>query len=550
MRWKVLLALVVVVAVSVLAAGGEVQASPSTYTVNWTGDAPDSNTADGVCDDGTGNCTLRAAIQQANATPGTDTISFNVPGVGPHTIQPASALPTVTDAVIIDGYTQPGASPNSNFPGSGTNAVLKIELDGANAGAQTDGLTIAAGGASTVRGLVINRFTYNGVLGLGAGNVVLQGDFIGTDVTGTADLGNGANGIYLAGLPNSTIGGTTPEARNVISGNDYRGVFFGAPGVVVQGNLIGTNAAGTTELGNRWEGISVYNSSNNTIGGTTAGAGNAISGNGISGVELGYSATSNVVQGNSIGTDAAGAAALGNHFWGVVIHTGASNNTIGGMASGAGNTIGFNDQGGVWVTGATATANTISGNSTHSNVGKGIENSDGGNTELAPPVIDTVGTSLSGHTNPKCYPCTVEVFSDDEDEGRTYHGSTTTKDDATGTWTYTGTVTGPNITATITDAGGNTSEFSLPVVLSPTPTPTPTSTNTPTSTPTSTPTAPPVGGIAELPDLGPASSQEAGASSDGSGSSAGSYAALAGGLAAAALVATAGAAYARRRWLR
>ena len=69
--------------------------------------------------------------------------------------------------------------------------------------------------------------------------------------------------------------------------------------------------------------------------------------------------------------------------------------------------------------------------------------------------------SVSGHTDPKCYPCTLEVFSDDEDEGRIYHGSTTTNDDATGTWIYASAVTGPNVTATVTDADGNKSEFSL-----------------------------------------------------------------------------------------
>jgi hypothetical protein len=151
---------------------------------------------------------------------------------------------------------------------------------------------------------------------------------------------------------------------------------------------------------------------------------------------------------------------------------------------------------------------TIRSNSIHSNGVKGIELLNGGNMELTPPIIDSVG-SVSGHTDPKCYPCTVEVFSDDEDEGRIYHGSTTTNDDATGTWSYPGAVTGPNITATVTDASGNTSEFSI--------------------------YSPPVGGLAELPDV--------------CGSSAPNYIALAG-LAAAALVAlTAGAWYARRRWL-
>ena len=86
---------------------------------------------DGVCD--ANHCSLREAINAANATSGTAEIDFNIPGAGPHTIQPLSALPTITDPVIIDGYTQPGASPNTNGPGLGSNAVLKIELDGTSA---------------------------------------------------------------------------------------------------------------------------------------------------------------------------------------------------------------------------------------------------------------------------------------------------------------------------------------------------------------------------------------------------------------------------------
>ena len=88
----------------------------TTFTVDSTGDSGGSNTADGACDDGLGNCTLRAAIEQANAVAGLDTIHFHIPGPGPHTIQPVTELPIITDPVLIDGYTQPGASPNTNPP--------------------------------------------------------------------------------------------------------------------------------------------------------------------------------------------------------------------------------------------------------------------------------------------------------------------------------------------------------------------------------------------------------------------------------------------------
>ncbi|MGD0205284.1 MAG: LamG-like jellyroll fold domain-containing protein [Dehalococcoidia bacterium] len=208
-----------------------------------------------------------------------DTIEFNIPGTGPHTIQPASALPDITDPVTIDGYTQPGASPNTNPPGSGRNAVLKIELDGTNAGAGADGLRITAGN-STVKGLVINRFGGAGIelSGSGATGNVVQGNYIGTDVAGTADVGNSLAGLYIDGAPGNTIGGTAAGAGNVISGNTT-GVWIlgsGATGNLVQGNYIGTDVTGTAALGGPGHGVDIRGAPSNTIGGTTAAARNVI----------------------------------------------------------------------------------------------------------------------------------------------------------------------------------------------------------------------------------------------------------------------------------
>lgn len=158
-----------------MAAGllGVTTARGATFTVTNTNDA--------------GPGSLRQAILDANASAGLDTIDFNIPGAGPHTIRPASDLPTITDSVIIDGYTQPAAVPNSNPITTGSNAVLKIELDGTNAGDRANGLFIT-GGNSVVRGLVINRFREGIVLGTNGGNVV-EGNFIGTDPTGTLRRG-------------------------------------------------------------------------------------------------------------------------------------------------------------------------------------------------------------------------------------------------------------------------------------------------------------------------------------------------------------------------
>ena len=183
---------------------GAYEFKPPAFTVNSAGDGKDDDFGDGACDDGTGNCTLRAAIEQANASPGPDVIAFNIPGAGPHTIRPGSALPTITAPVIIDGYTQPGAIPNTNGPGLGSNATLMIELNGTSAGFGADGLSIT-GGSSIVRGLVINRFRRG--IWLPSDNNLVQGSFMGTDVTGTIDRGNSNSGVYIGAASGNVVGG-------------------------------------------------------------------------------------------------------------------------------------------------------------------------------------------------------------------------------------------------------------------------------------------------------------------------------------------------------
>ena len=137
-------------ALAAVAATG--QLAGVTFTVDSTGDGADDDITDGDCDNGSGVCTLRAAIEQANADLG-GIINFDISGSGPHTIQPATALPTIAKPVFIDGFSQSGAS-------AGT---IRIELDGTSAGTSTDGLKIAAAG-SHLRGLAINRFGGNGVV--------------------------------------------------------------------------------------------------------------------------------------------------------------------------------------------------------------------------------------------------------------------------------------------------------------------------------------------------------------------------------------------------
>src|ERR1051326_6170076 len=178
--------------------------------------AAQANTFTVTNTDPSGPGSLAQAIFDANANPGADTIAFNIPGSGLHTIAPIGPLPTITDPVTIDGYTQPGAKANTLALGS--DAVLQIQLSGAVANSAA-GLLISAGN-STVRGLVINRFNFYGIyLQTNGGNVV-AGNYIGTDATGTGSFAapNNGSGVFMNSA-NNTIGGLTPADRNLISGN-------------------------------------------------------------------------------------------------------------------------------------------------------------------------------------------------------------------------------------------------------------------------------------------------------------------------------------------
>ena len=205
----------------------------TTFTVNLTSDEADASLTDGLCDvspsTSGSQCTLRAAIQQTNFTLGADTINFNVPAAlrdpntGVATIKPTTALPAIVDSVTIDGYTQPGAFPNTKTVGN--DAVLKVELDGTNL-PFASGLEIGASD-SVIRGLVINRFASGIDIASDSVGNRIEGNFIGTDPTGTLDRGNSFDGVSIgAGPSENVVGGTTVASRNVISGNGDNGIFL------------------------------------------------------------------------------------------------------------------------------------------------------------------------------------------------------------------------------------------------------------------------------------------------------------------------------------
>ena len=270
-----------------------------TFTVNTTNDNQDIMPGDGICSDGVGGCSLRGAIQESNANAGTDTIAFNIDVSGVATIAPLTPLPNITDPVVINGFTQLGASPNT-LP-AGNNAVLLIELSGVNLGTAS-GLTIT-GGNSSVGGLIINRFATDGIVLSGAGSNFVQGNFIGTDPTGNLDLGNGAAGVRIqSGSTNNTVGGSNPGERNIISGNNGDGILISGAGSndnLVANNFIGTNAAGTGPLGNSVNGVNISGGSSNFIGEGESGGPNTIAFNNSNGV-LVASGIANTIVSNSI----------------------------------------------------------------------------------------------------------------------------------------------------------------------------------------------------------------------------------------------------------
>jgi len=203
----------------------------------------------------------------------------------------------------------------------------------------------------------------------GTSHNTVEGNYVGTTANGTGRLWYGVTqgvGIRVDGCSQNTIGGSTAEARNVISGNDDGGVqLAGVTGTTVAGNYIGTNATGTARLGNG-DGVFLYRANDNTIGGATAGARNVISGN-STGVRL-EDAQGNTVSGNHIGTGATGTAPIGNHDGVLLDH--AIDNTIGGTTAGARNLISANTRFGVAM--SSANYNAVSGNVISANTNAGV----------------------------------------------------------------------------------------------------------------------------------------------------------------------------------
>jgi hypothetical protein len=403
-----------------------------TFTVTTTSD---DNDAMGTPPGPDMTLSLREAILAANANPTTanspNVINFNISMAG--TVQTINvggtagmALPALMTPTTINGYSEMGASANTQA--NSDNAKILIQIDGTNAGTAVDGLILGAGsGGSTIKGLDITNFqadsSFNGGVGIlvqSSGNSIL-GNFIGVDPTGATEMPNGSDGIRVVDASNNQIGSTNPADRNIVSGNTLDGIHVegtqtaaatvSATGALItpatstsmdntiDGNFVGVASDGVSSVGVRTVpvpnagalgskagdflfGIKISGGDSNTIGGPAAGARNVVGFCGA-GIEVDNGGQSNTIQGNFSGVGADGTTPIGNLLHGIVLRSsngfnaplgpaqpnepGVSYNLIGGTAAGDGNTLEFNGTGGIAVFGNSVSA------SNQANIGNAIE---------------------------------------------------------------------------------------------------------------------------------------------------------------------------------
>jgi hypothetical protein len=398
--------------------------------------------------DDSGPGSLRQAIDDANATPGADTIAFAIPGGGVHTITPQTLLPIINEAVLIDGYTQPGSSPNTNATGA-LNSVLQIEIDGTVAPNRC--VTIGASNVE-IRGLVINRCGESIELfnpfGASVSGIVIAGNFLGTDASGLASASNqtGVSCGTQGGTVSFTVGGLDPEDRNLISGNAQVGIrtgsnFNGGSTSVIQGNIIGLDKNAAAPIPNQF-GI-INNDGGPTtmaIGGLTPEAANIISGNATGVYVVGTVNTS--IRGNSIFDNALlGIKASGLSDFSLPLPNDP------GDADGGGNS-----QQNFPIVSSVDVTNGPSGGSTH--------------IVAVLHSTPSTGFDIDFYANPACTNFPREFL-----EGKTYLGSTQVDTDGSGTAVIDVTLPvtvepGARINATATNPAGGTSEFSQRIPFS------------------------------------------------------------------------------------
>ncbi len=452
-----------------------------------------------------GLCSLRAAILASNVgglagycDPGTadpDSIRFSL-GSGVPVINVGSDLPVVSAPVTIRGNTGGATRVELRGPGSGIglwiwgtadgSVVRSMVIDNFSTGLRLDGSGVSVTGnilgPNTSYGVYApsggviggttgvtpggpctgdcNLISGNGysALYLASGGTV-QGNFIGNTADGLAPNANHHGIVVSSGA--WTIGGASAGAGNLVSGNAGNGLDLHGCTCQIQGNLIGTNVAGTAALPNGMAGIAMENGSFTNV------SGNVISGNVSTGIEI-LSSTHVTIQGNRIGTTGDGSGALGNGGDGILLQSafpGASQNAVIGSATdaAAANVIAFNAGDGIRMEGASTNQDQVRGNSIHHNGGAGISLDGFANEGIVAPAI----TGIAPISGTACPGCAVDVYSDSSDEGRIFEGTVTA--DGAGLWSYPSPVTGPRVTATTTNASLSTSAFSAPVTVATSP---------------------------------------------------------------------------------
>jgi hypothetical protein len=517
-------------AIPVLLCGAALAAAASVFAATFTV----TNTND------SGGGSLRQAILDANTNAGPDTIDFNIPGTGPFQILPASILPPLAGQTVLDATTQPGyagtplielstfVGAGLRMTGTGGNTIRGVCVNDFSAGIQiesndnhleacfigtdptgtiavlngtgvvlTSGVTgNVIGGSAPGAGNLISGNT-TGIQSTGGGATVIHGNLIGTSITGNSPIPNG-RGIGLTGTTDFVIGGPDPGQGNLVSGSSGEGIFvINGSGCKVQGNRIGTNAAGTEALPNQY-GIYATGHSGLIIGGDfTAGEGNLISANTLDGIFINNSSGS-IVKGNTIGTDPGATQPLGNGQAGIQLYVAATDALVGGVAAGEANAIAWN-QTGVLNYGL---RNAIRANPIFFNQGPGIDNdgdgvtkNDAGDGDTGPnqlqnfPFISSVdygATTVTVHGILKSTPNTtfdLDIFESpsctprprDLLQSAYYLGSQQVTTDGAGDAPFNLVVndnnapTQPPISLTATDPSGNTSEFSQNVVYASSP---------------------------------------------------------------------------------
>jgi CSLREA domain-containing protein len=411
-----------------------------------------------------------------------------------------------------DGLEFDGAGSGNRVIGNyaGTNPAGTAAIPNAQTGMQIiDSPGTIVGGTLAGEANLLSGNLDRGLI-LTGDNVTAQGNLIGVDASGNAALGNGTQGIFLAGS-NNLIGGTLAGARNVIAANgsgvladqpqEQVGIFVLSGGRTtdanaIQGNYVGLGADGDTDLGNDGDGILISDAATNTTVGSSDSAGrNVISGNGAAGIRVGGSSAAGagtVIVGNQIGVAANGTTARGNGIEGISVDNGSDEVTIGGTGVGQANIIANNASLGVFVAdGSDGVA--VRGNSIYDNGDLGIDLAPIGLTANDPDDADLganfgqnfpsisqaiingsnqliVDFTLDSLITNSAYPVNVDFYAADGGEGSRYLGSQELSGPGEGVANLGAAselaiVDGDSIVATATDANSNSSEFSAAFIV-------------------------------------------------------------------------------------